>query len=98
MKAIRRCPSDLCKMIVMDVNALGRSTVAAAIGGLVAVALAAATLTPPAVAIADRYLTLAAIVAAATILTAVVMSRHLLDRERRLIALVLLVATGMGWY
>lgn len=82
----------------MNVNALGRSAVAAAIGGLLAVALSAATLTPPAVAIADRYLTLAAIVAAATILTAVVTSRHLLDRERRLIALVLLVATGMGWY
>src|SRR5471030_390915 len=77
---------------------LRAAAIAAAIGGLLAVAFAAATLTPPAVAIADRYLTLAAIVAAATILTAVIMSRHLLDRERRLIALVLLVATGMGWY
>jgi hypothetical protein len=77
---------------------LRASALASAIGGLLAVALAAATLTPPAVVIADRYLTLAAIVAAATILTAVIMSRELLDRERRLIALVLLVGTGMGWY
>ena len=77
---------------------LRASALASAIGSLLAVALAAATLTPPAVVIADRYLTLAAIVAAATILTAVIMSRELLDRERRLIALVLLVGTGMGWY
>ncbi len=71
---------------------------AAAIGGLLAVALAAAALTPPAVAIADRYLTLASILIVATILTALIMSRHVLDRERRLIAFVLLMTTAGVWY
>jgi hypothetical protein len=74
------------------------ASVATAIGGLLLVVLAAARISPPAVAIADRYLTLAAILATATILTAVITSRHAFDRERRLLAMVLLVSTGMGWY
>jgi hypothetical protein len=74
------------------------ASVASAIGGLLMVVLAAATMARPAVAIADRSLALAAILATATILTAVLTSRHTFDRERRLGAVVLLVATGMGWY
>jgi hypothetical protein len=79
-------------------SSLRASILTSTIGGLLAVSVAAAMLTPPAVAIADRYLTLSAILIAATILTIVVMSRQLLDRERRLIALVLLMTTAGVWY
>ncbi|HEY1912146.1 MAG TPA: hypothetical protein VGG73_14570 [Vicinamibacterales bacterium] len=72
--------------------------VAAAILGLFIVVIAAARLTPPAVGIADRYLTLDAILVIATIVTAAVSSRQEFDREHRLLVVVLLVSTGMAWY
>jgi hypothetical protein len=72
--------------------------VAAAILGLFIVVIAAARLTPPAVVIADRYLTLDAILMIATIVTAAVSSRQEFDREHRLLVVVLLVSTGMAWY
>jgi hypothetical protein len=81
---------------VRRLDVLGREAVAAAIGGLVMVSIVAARMTPPASAIADRYSTLAAILAAATVLTTLIVAR--LDRPGRLLAVVLLLATGMGWY
>jgi len=80
------------------VDAIGRTAVAAAIGGLVMVTIVADRLTPPASAIADRYSTLAAILIVATVLTTLVVSRERLDRPRRLAAVVVLLATGMAWY
>jgi hypothetical protein len=78
------------------VDAIGRSAVAAAIGGLVMVTIVADRLTPPAGAIADRYSTLAAILIVATVLTTLVVSRERLDRPGRLAAVVVLLATGMA--
>ena len=78
------------------VDALGRDAVAAAIGGLVMVAIVAARMSPPASAIADRYSTFAAILAVATLITVLVLAK--LDRPGRLLAVVLLLVTGMGWY
>jgi hypothetical protein len=80
------------------VEAIGRSAVAAAIGGLVSVTVVAARMTPPAGAIADRYSTVAAILIAATVLTTMVIWHERLERPGRLAAVVLLLATGMGWY
>jgi len=79
-----------------QVDAIGRDAVAAAIGGLVMVSIVAARMTPPASAIADRYSTLAAILAAATVLTVLVVAH--LERPGRLVAVVVLLATGTGWY
>ncbi len=72
--------------------------VAVVIVGLFGVVIAAARMTPPAVGIADRYLTLDAILVTATIVTAAVSSRQQFDREHRLLVVVLLVSTGMAWY
>src|SRR5271156_2979126 len=72
--------------------------IATAITGLLLVVIPAARLSPPAVGIADRFLTLDAILVAATILTAAITSRHAFDREHRLLVVVLLISTGMGWY
>ena len=80
------------------VEAIGRSAVAAAIGGLVSVTVVAARMTPPAGAIADGYSTVAAILIAATVLTTMVIWHERLERPGRLAAVVLLLATGMGWY
>jgi hypothetical protein len=80
------------------VDAIGRTAVAAAIGGLVMVTIVADRLTPPAGAIADRYSTLAAILIVATVLTTLVVSRERLGRPGRLAAVVVLLATGMAWY
>jgi hypothetical protein len=80
------------------VDSIGRDAIAAAIGGLVAVSVVAARMTPPAGAIADRYSTLAAILLAATVLTTLVVSHDRLDRPGRLAAVVVLMATGMAWY
>ena len=80
------------------VEAIGRSAVAAAIGGLVSVTVVAARMTPPAGAIADGYSTVAAILIAATALTTMVIWHERLERPGRLAAVVLLLATGMGWY
>ena len=48
-------------------------------------------------AFADRYLTLAAIVASATVLTAIVAARRPLERPQRLLMVVLLGAIWSGW-
>ena len=62
------------------------------------VAVVAARMTPPAVPIADRYSTLAAILMCATVLTALVAMHDRMDRPGRLLAVVLLGATAMAWY
>lgn len=88
----------LCKINMMDVNAIGRTAVAAAIGGLVSMTVVAATMTPPAGAIADRYSTLAAILITATVLTTMIVSHERMGRPGRLVAVVLLLGTGTAWY
>lgn len=75
-----------------------RVPAATAILGVLAVVVAAARMTPPAVGIADRYLTLDAILIIATIVTAVVTSPGPFDREHRLVVVVLVMSTGMAWY
>jgi len=82
----------------VSVDAIGRTAVAAAIGGLVMVTIVADKLTPPAAAIADRYSTLAAILITATVLTTLIVSHERLDRPGRLAAVVVLLATGIAWY
>lgn len=77
---------------------IGRTAIAALIGGLTIVAIVAARLTPPAGAIADRYSTLAAIIVVATVLTLLITQRDRLGRPGRLAAVVTLLATGMAWY
>jgi hypothetical protein len=72
--------------------------VAAAIGGLAMVTVVADRMTPPAVAMADRYSTLAAILTVASVLTILVTARERLDRGGRLLAVVVLIATAMTWY
>ena len=80
------------------VDAIGRTALAAIVGGLVMVTVVADRMTPPAGAIADGYSTLAAILIVATVLTLLVVSRERLDRPGRLAAVVVLLATGMTWY
>jgi hypothetical protein len=82
----------------MRLEALGRTAVAAAIGGLTMVAVVAARLNPPASAIADWYATLAAILVVATVLTVLVAARERLDRPGRLAAVVVVIATLMAWF
>jgi len=82
----------------VDVSGIGRTAAGTAIGGLVSVTVIAARLTPPAGAIADRYATLAAILVTATVLTTLVASHRQLDRPGRLLAVVVLLATGVAWY
>ena len=79
-------------------DAIARTALAAAIGGLVMVTIIADRLTPPASAIADSYSTFAAILIVATVLTTLVVSRERLGRPGRLTAVVVLLATGMSWY
>jgi hypothetical protein len=79
-------------------DAVGRTAIAAAVGGLVMVTIVADRMTPPAGAIADSYSTLAAILVIATVLTALFASRRRLGRPGRLAAVVVLLATGMTWY
>ena len=79
-------------------DAIARTALAAAIGGLVMVTIVADRLTPPASAIADSYSTLAAILIVATVLTTLVVSRERMGRPGRLTAVVVLLATGMAWY
>jgi hypothetical protein len=80
------------------VDAIGRTALAAVVGGLVMVTVVADRMTPPAGAIADSYSTLAAILIVATVLTILVASRQRLDRPGRLAAVVVLLATGITWY
>jgi hypothetical protein len=75
-----------------------KAAAAAGIGACVTVTLAAAALTPPAVDLADRYLTLAAILSAATVLTSIAVAAEPLDRARRLLAVVLLSTIASAWY
>jgi hypothetical protein len=82
----------------IGLDTIGRDAVAAAIGGLVMVTVVADRMTPPAGAIADRYSTLAAILIAATVLTILVASHEHLGRPGRLVAVVVLITTGMSWY
>ena len=79
-------------------DAIARTALAAAIGGLVMVTIVADRLTPPASAIADSYSTLAAILIMATVLTTLVVSHERMGRPGRLTAVVVLLATGMAWY
>ena len=80
------------------IESLYALTAGSAIAGCAAVGCAAAALTPPAVAIADRYLTLTAILVAATVITAAATTNRRLDRPQRLvIVVVMLVALG-SWY
>jgi hypothetical protein len=78
--------------------AICKAAVAAAAVACGTVALAAAELTPPAVSIADRYLTITAILVAAAVLAAVGSARRALDRPERLAAVVALLATAGAWY
>ena len=71
---------------------------AAAIAGCAAVAAAAAALTPPAVAIADQYLTLTAILVGATVVTAAATAKRRLERPQRLAAVVSLLVAAGSWY
>jgi hypothetical protein len=80
------------------VEAIGRTSVAAIVGGLLMVTAIADRLTPPAGAMADAYSTLAAILVAATVLTLLIVSRERMERPGRLAAVVVLLATGMAWY
>jgi hypothetical protein len=82
----------------IEVSAIGRTAVGAAVGGLVPVTVVAARLTPPAGAIADRCSTLAAILIAATVLTMLIASHRRLERPGRLLAVVVLLATAVAWY
>ena len=80
------------------VESLYAVTASSAIAGCAAVAATAAALTPPALAIADRYLTLTAILVGATVVTAAATAKRRLDREQRLAAVVLLlVAIGCSY-
>jgi hypothetical protein len=80
------------------IDDVARDALVAAIGGLIAVAVVAARLTPPAGAIADRYATLAAILIEATLATVLVFAGRRLGREGRLLVVVALIVTGMAWY
>src|SRR3954469_10488345 len=80
----------------MRLGVLGRSAVAAAVGGLTMVTIVAGRMTPPASAIADRYSTLAAILVAATVIATLVASRGRLGRAGRLAAVVVLLALPRG--
>ncbi|HJZ73612.1 MAG TPA: hypothetical protein VKE51_17850, partial [Vicinamibacterales bacterium] len=80
------------------VGSLYALTATSAIAGCAAVAAAAAALTPPAVAIADRYLTLTAILVGATVVTTVATRHRTLDRPGRLAAVVVVLAAGGAWH
>jgi hypothetical protein len=82
----------------MELDAIARDAVAATIGGLLMVTVAADTLTPPASAMADRYSTFAGILIAATVLTTVVVAGNRLERPGRLMAVAVLLTTGVAWY
>ena len=73
-------------------------TAASAIGACATVAAAAAALTPPAVAIADRYLTLTAILIGATVVTTLATARPRLGRPERLAVVVVGLAAAGAWY
>jgi hypothetical protein len=82
----------------MELEAIARDAVAAAISGLLMVTVVADAMTPPAGAIADRYSTLAGILIAATVFTTLVVAGNRFERPGRLMAVVVLLTTGVGWY
>jgi hypothetical protein len=80
------------------IEAIGRTALAAAVGGLVMVTVVADRMTPPAGAIADNYSTLAAILIVVTVVTTIVVSRERLGRPGRLAAVVVLMLTLTTWF
>ena len=75
-----------------------RWSAASAACACAAVAWGAWVLSPPAVGIADQYLTLAALCAIVAVIAIVLTSWRQFERPQRLAAFVMLVATGMSWY
>jgi hypothetical protein len=84
--------------LTIDLGSAWRWSAASAACACGAVALGAWMLWPPAVAIADRYLTLAALSAIVAVIAVVSTSWRRFERPQRLAAFVMIVATGMSWY
>jgi hypothetical protein len=84
--------------LAIDPKSVWRWSAASAAGACAAVAFCAWTLWPPAVRIADQYLTLAALFAVVAVVAIVSTSWRQFERPQRLAAFVMLVATGMTWY
>ena len=82
----------------IDPGSAWRWSAASAAGACAAVALGASALWPPAVAIADRYLMLAALFAIVAVIAIGSTSWREFARPQRLAAFVMLVAIGMSWY
>lgn len=70
----------------------------ASIAGFAGLAFTAARLWPPATAIADRYLALAAVSTMAAVIAFAATSWQAFERPHRLAAFVLLMTSGMAWY
>ncbi len=75
----------------------GRLVAGASVASFAALAVAAARLSPPDAALADRYLALAALSAIAAVVAAVVEGWRTFERPQRLGAFVLLVGSAMTW-
>ncbi|HEY2907532.1 MAG TPA: hypothetical protein VGJ29_16640, partial [Vicinamibacterales bacterium] len=84
--------------LAIDLGSASRWSAASAACACAAVASGASVLWPPAVAIADRYLTLAALCAIVAVIAIVLTSWRQFERPQRLAAFVMLVAIGMSWY
>ncbi len=84
--------------LAIDLGSAWRWSAASAACACAAVALGAWVLWPPAVGIADQYLTLAALCAIVAVIAIVLTSWRQFERPQRLAAFVMLVATGMSWY
>jgi len=84
--------------LAIDPGWVWRWSAASAACACAAVAAGAWMLWPPAVAIADQYLTLAALCAIVAVIAIVLTSWREFERPQRLAAFVMLVATGMSWY
>jgi hypothetical protein len=70
----------------------------ASIVGFAGVAFTAARLWPPATAIADRYLALAAVSTMAAVIACAATSWRIFERPHRLAAFVVLMTSAMVWY
>jgi hypothetical protein len=79
-------------------GSLWRVVVGSSIAAFAAVAAAAASLSPPAAGVADRYLALAAVASIAAVLAAASAGWRTFARPQRLGAFVLLVASAMAWH
>ncbi len=84
--------------LAIDPGAAWRWSAASAACACAAIALGASVLWPPAVAIADQYLTLAALCAIGAVIAIALTSWRQFERPQRLAAFVMLVAIGMSWY